>query len=94
MLEKHDYPLPPKSACIGCPFHSNRIWRQMRDQDQDAWADAVTIDQMIRSGFRGLCGEVFLHRSCVPLDEANLDTLEDKGQLNMFGNDCSGMCGV
>jgi hypothetical protein len=93
-LEKHGYPTPPKSACIGCPFHSNRTWRQMRDQDQDAWADAVTIDRMIRSGFRGLCGEVFLHRSCVPLDEADLDTLGDKGQLDLFANECEGMCGV
>ena len=93
-LEKHGYPLPPKSSCIGCPYHSDAHWRQMRDKDPDAWADAVAIDGLIRSGFRGLCGEVFLHRSCVPLDEADLDTLEDKGQLNMFGNDCSGMCGV
>jgi hypothetical protein len=89
-LETHGYPLPPKSSCIGCPYHSDAHWRQMRDKDPDA----VAIDGLIRSGFRGLCGEVFLHRSCVPLDEADLDTLEDKGQLNMFGNDCSGMCGV
>lgn len=23
-LEQHGYPLPPKSACIGCPFHSEQ----------------------------------------------------------------------
>jgi hypothetical protein len=93
-LEKHGYPTPPKSACIGCPFHSDGAWRRMRDEDPDAWADAVAIDGLIRSGFRGLCGEVFLHRSCVPLDEADLDTLEDKGQLDLFANECEGMCGV
>ena len=93
-LEKHGYPMPPKSACIGCPYHGDAHWRQMRAEDPDAWVDAVAIDRLIRTGFRNLSGEVYLHRSCVPLDEADLDTLEDRGQLNMFGNDCSGMCGV
>ena len=86
--------MPPKSACIGCPYHSDAHWRQMRVEDPDAWADAVAIDRLVRTGFRNLRGEVYLHRSCVPLDEADLDTLEDRGQLNMFGNDCSGLCGV
>jgi hypothetical protein len=36
----------------------------------------------------------FLHRSCVPLDEVDLRTAEDKGQLNLWLNDCEGMCGV
>lgn len=25
-LERHGYPAPPKSACLGCPFHSQRTW--------------------------------------------------------------------
>ena len=31
---------------------------------------------------RNLRGEVYLHRSCVPLDEADLDTLEDNGRVH------------
>ncbi|MCX8476814.1 MAG: hypothetical protein MT490_13550, partial [Sphingomonas sp.] len=27
-LERHDYPIPPKSACVGCPFHSDMRWRE------------------------------------------------------------------
>lgn len=73
-LERHDYPLPPKSACIGCPFHSDARWRDMRNNDADAWADAVDLDRTIRSGFRGLRGEVYLHRSAVPLDAVDLTT--------------------
>ena len=93
-LEKHGYPMPPKSACIGCPYHGDAHWRQMRAEDPDAWADAVAIDRLIRTGFRNLSGEVYLHRSCVPLDEADLDTLEDRGQLDLFADECEGMCGV
>ncbi|WP_372502291.1 hypothetical protein P7L66_12645 [Tistrella mobilis] len=93
-LERHGFPMPPKSACIGCPYHSDVVWRQMRDEDPDGFADAVAIDRLIRTGFRNLRGEVYLHRSCVPLDEANLDTPADKGQLDLFADECDGMCGV
>ncbi|WP_370201142.1 hypothetical protein [Roseibium sp.] len=93
-LERNGYPAPPKSSCIGCPYHSDSLWRQMREEDPDAFADAVAIDRLIRTGFRNLRGEVFLHRSCLPLDEADLDTLADKGQLDLFADECDGMCGV
>ncbi len=48
-LERHGYPPPPKSACIGCPFHSDDRWRHMRDHDPDAWADAVSVDRAVRA---------------------------------------------
>ena len=86
-LERHDYPTPPKSSCIGCPFHSDAVWRQLRDRDAQAWNDAVRIDRAIRTGLRGIRGEVFLHRSAVPLDQADLSTLEDHGQLGLWGNE-------
>lgn len=93
-LRRHDYPLPPKSACIGCPFHDNGRWRHMRDHDATAWDDAIEVDRALRTGLRGIRGEVFLHRSCVPLEDADLSTLADHGQLDLFNNECEGMCGV
>ena len=93
-LARHGYPEPPKSACIGCPFHSDAAWRRLRDGDPDAWADAVAVDRAIRTGFQGIRGEVYLHRSAVPLDEADLTTDADHGQLDLWPNECEGLCGV
>jgi len=93
-LRRHGYPIPPKSACIGCPFHDNARWRHMRDHDPEAWSNAVEVDQALRSGVRGIRGEIFLHRSCVPLDQADLSTAADHGQLDLWPNECEGMCGV
>lgn len=65
-----------KSACIGCPFHGNAQWRNLRDNHPDEWADAVAFDTAIRKGgARGLPlnGEAFLHRSRVPLALAPID---------------------
>lgn len=65
-----------KSACIGCPYHGNAQWRELRDDQPDEWADAVAFDEAIRKGgARGLPlnGEAFLHRSRVPLAIAPID---------------------
>lgn len=69
-----------KSACVGCPFHGNAGWRWIRDHDPDGWAQAVEFDKAIRHGYphatdhgQPLRGQYFLRRSCMPLDEVNLD---------------------
>lgn len=69
-----------KSACIGCPFHGNRQWREMRDEYPEEWADAVAFDAAIRDGSARanatgtpLRGHMYLHRSRVPLSEAPID---------------------
>lgn len=92
-FERNALPAPPKSSCIGCPFHSDRQWRELRDTDPAAWADAVEVDRVIRHQ-PGIRGEQFMHRSLVPLDEVDLSTDADRGQLDLFGNECEGMCGV
>ncbi len=91
-LERKGYPKPPKSACIGCPFHGDEQWRALRTRPAE-WADAVAVDTAIRqqSGFRG---QQFMHRSLRPLDEVDFSTAEDRGQLNLFNNECEGMCGT
>lgn len=89
-------PWPPKSACKGCPFHDNQQWRQLRDFAPDDFADAVAVDHALRA--KGPAGKMkqleYMHRSLVPLDEVDLSTAEDRGQLNLFLNECEGMCGV
>lgn len=67
-----------KSACIGCPFHGNAQWRDLRDNHPDEWADAIEFDRGIRkggarAGRAPLKGEAFLHRSMLPLDQAPID---------------------
>ena len=89
-MKANGYPEPPKSSCIGCPFHDNSQWRALKPEE---FADAVMVDAAIRNqpGFRG---EQYMHRSLKPLDQVDLSTAEERGQLNMFINECEGMCGV
>ncbi len=89
-LEAHGYPRPPKSACIGCPYRTNAQWR---DLAADEWSDAVAFDAAIRRLPR-VIGETFLHRSRIPLPMVDLSTERERGQMEMWGDECSGQCGV
>lgn len=65
-----------KSACIGCPYHGNRQWRELRDNNPEEWRDAVAFDEALRDGSRMaylMRGSAFLHRSRLPLAEAPID---------------------
>lgn len=90
-MDERGYPPAPKSACVGCPYHSDAYWFDMRERRPDEWADAVAFDEEIRR-IPGLDAEAFVHRSLVPLAEAVLDP-SDVGQLAL-GAECEGMCGV
>jgi len=92
-LERRGFSIPAKSACIGCPYHDAAYWRDMKTNRPDEFADAVEIDQVIRHHFR-MRGQQFMHRSCKPLGEVDFSTAEDHGQLNLFNNECEGLCGV
>lgn len=93
-LRRHGHPKAPRSACIGCPFHSNEEWRDMKRNRPHEWADAVLFDSAIRrSG--GIRGDTFLHRDCVPLDQANLRVRPQRLQTEFsFLDECAGMCGI
>lgn len=92
-LQRHGYPEPSKSACIGCPFTSNARWRDRRDNQPQEWQDAVLADRQLRLGdARGMRGIEYMHRDCVPLDEVDLSVDDRQGDL--FGNECLGLCDV
>ena len=93
-MEERQYKRPPKSSCIGCPFHTDHQWRELRDQYPEEWADAVEVDKVIRKQGT-IRGTQFMHRSCVPLDEVDLSTPAERGQVEFgFLQECEGMCGV
>lgn len=86
---------PPRSACYYCPFHSDDEWRRIKS-DSVSWNKAVAFDTELRRKFReedkSLGMEVFLHSSCVPLDQVELNEKGDSDRA--WINECEGMCGV
>jgi hypothetical protein len=95
-LKQNGFPEPPRSACSYCPFHSNTEWRKLKYNEPEAFAEAVRVEKELQRTKKAAADRSvpWLHRSCIPLEEVDLSTEEDAGQLDMFGNECEGLCGV
>ena len=92
-MNKNNYPLPEKSACICCPYHDDAYWSFMKKERPNEFEQAVWFDKKIRFGSRNIKDELYLHRSCKPLDEVEFKEKVDN-QMDMFDNECEGMCGL
>ncbi|MYC80121.1 MAG: hypothetical protein F4W68_06470 [Cenarchaeum sp. SB0661_bin_35] len=85
----------PRSACIGCPYHTNMEWKWLKENDPKSFQDAVFIDKAIREvpHIRGtLRGEGYLHKERKSLDAVDFSQTESYEDF-MVG-ECEGMCGV
>lgn len=95
-MESNGYQTPPKSACYFCPYMSDARAREIRDTDPESWAKAVAFDRSLRNtrktGDAAIHGEIFVHRSGRPLEEAIDDSSHPS--LDLFGEECEGMCGL
>lgn len=91
-LRRHGHAEPVKSACVGCPYRDNASWRSLTEAE---FADAVAVDRQLRDrGSRSMRHQMFMHRSLKPLDQVDMRTDAELGQLDLFQNECEGMCGV
>jgi hypothetical protein len=88
-MERNGYPTPPRSACIGCPYHSDHEWMEIRKRPEE-WADAIEFDKAIRNA-GAMRGETFLHKDRIPLDKVQF---RKDQQPDLWGEECEGMCGV
>jgi 3'-phosphoadenosine 5'-phosphosulfate sulfotransferase (PAPS reductase)/FAD synthetase len=90
-LEVHNQEVPPRSACTFCPFHSTKEWRNIKASPID-WQEAVQVDRAIRKARPPY--DLFVHPSREPLEEVDLRTQQEKGQLSLWDTECSGICGI
>lgn len=91
-LRRHDYPVPPRSKCTFCPYRTDAEWRWLRENEPEAWTDAVEIDRLIRQT-PGMRSRSYLHSSRKPLADVDLSTAEERGQSNLLSV-CEAGCGV
>jgi hypothetical protein len=92
-ITSHDYPQPPRSACIYCPYLSDAERLQQREERPSEFAEVVRVDGIISAGVGRRNQLAFIHRSQQPIGEVPLSAAE-RGQPDLFGNECEGMCGV
>lgn len=91
-MAERQYRIPVKSSCIFCPLRDNAAWANMQENESEDFAEAVQWDRAFRAGWPGMEGQAFVHRSFVPLDQADFRQQDDSGQLD-FLRECDS-CGL
>lgn len=97
-MKARSFPIPPRSACVFCPYHSDKEWLRLKTEDPESFERAVKFEgeyqqSMARvSQFRGT---PWLHRSHRPLAEVDFSEKENpQYQFDTFLSECQGMCGL
>ncbi len=100
-MKAHNYPIAPRSACVYCPYHSNKEWRRLKTDDPVSFAAAVAFEAQWHKKFDdipsklGLKYKSFLHKSLVPLNEVDFNEPTDQTSfLKQMDEECEGLCGV
>ena len=97
-MTRQGYPEPPKSACIFCPFHSDEMWLEIQ-KNKEEWDKVVAFERQLQENCQNddvTRGRPYLHVSCVDIDKVVFKPKLNgpRPQVNMFGNECEGLCGV
>ena len=86
----------PKSSCIGCPYHSDGIWKEMKENDPESFKDAVNVEWTMQNNpeARGALknGTAYLHRTRVPLDQVDFSRAQTETQT--MQEECDGLCEI
>jgi hypothetical protein len=93
IISREGIPVPPKSSCYFCPFHTKAAWKRMLKEEPDLFAKSVALERKMNERRLSLGRDViWLTDSLRPLDEA----ITDDGQMDMFEDgatcDIGGYC--
>ena len=96
-FEKNYKVKPPRSACTFCPFHNNTEWLRVKENKKE-WEEVIKLEKAFIDNKElikektGIKDKIFFTRKCIPINEVDFD--ENTDQLDLFNNECEGMCGV
>ena len=100
-MEKNNFPKPPRSSCVFCPFHRDSEWRRLQTEEPEAFQAAVQFEKKLqeaKTNSENFHSTPFLHRSCKPLETIDFRSDVERGQNLLFddnwNDECEGMCGV
>lgn len=85
VIQEAGLPVPPKSSCFFCPYHSVAMWRDLLKNQPELFQKAVELERFMNER-RSALGkdEVWMTGKLMPLDEV----VKDDGQMDMFEPGC------
>ena len=97
-LRERGWPHLEKSACIFCPYRQTTEYAKIRDDHPEVFEQIVWFDERIRDASAvGMREKQYILRTLEPLKDLPPTeelTRDKEAQINLFENECDGMCGV
>lgn len=94
IIREAGLPVPPKSSCFFCPFHTIKAWQELYDKEPELFAKSVQLERTLNER-RAAIGKdpVWLTSRAKPLDQVVTGSHQD--QLSMFEDEGDGQynCG-
>lgn len=90
----------PRSACVICPYRSDKHWLELKQHEPTSYKEAVQFDRWLRrsteTSLRKLLnGRPYLHAARRPLANVIKERkTENVDGIDNFNNECEGLCGV
>ena len=89
-LTEHGLEIPPRSACVFCPYQSRKEWRSL--QGTPDWDKAVAVDASIRTARPPY--DLYMNAKMQPLPMIDFRSEQEHGQMELWDNECEGVCGL
>ena len=96
-MKSNGYPAPPRSACVYCPYHSDKEWARLKSEEPEEFQRAVQFEldlQSSKAKTDNMRGVPYLHNSRISLGLVDFSGAAKSDHPDLFGNECEGMCGV
>ena len=81
---------------IGCPYHFDGVWKNLKANDKASFLDTLNIDVELRSNAKIMAltprVQAYLHPSHRPL--ALVDFSNATRYQNQMNEECEGLCGI
>ena len=95
IIQQAGLPIPPKSSCWFCPYHTLGAWRDMLTSERHLFDRAVALERMLNERRAALGKDpIFFSSRCVPLDRAvyqiGLFTADENGRYSCGPFTCDG----
>ena len=91
------YWVAKQSSCKNCPFHDANLWNEIKNYNPGEFKEAVLFEKRLQKAAKddpSIKGIPYLHRHLKPLDEIDFSKLANADQIDMFGEECTGLCGT
>ena len=71
IIEEAGLPVPQKSSCWFCPFHSRDEWKRLKREEPEQFQKAVELERLLNRRRLELGkDDIYLHASAKPLEQA------------------------